>query len=119
MTFPNLTPTERRADPRCGWKTDDDSSPHGAPATWHIAWTLTQPADFSLVCDEHMAVVQREMVYADRHPSELVCDMPGTGWLLSTPSCCVLATTDDAALSVARSINDGVRLRFDGRAFTG
>ncbi|MEV8124811.1 hypothetical protein AB0P07_11960 [Streptomyces sp. NPDC085944] len=95
MTFPKLTPTERIADPRCGWKPDADSPAHGAPATWHIAWHLVYPADFSLVCDEHMAVIQRDMVYADRHPAELACDMPGTGWLTTDPSRCVMATTDD------------------------
>ena len=97
MTFPHLTPTGRIADPRCGWKPDHDSPPHGVPATWHIAWHLVQPADFSLVCDEHMAEVRRDMVYADRHRAEVACDMPGTGWLVASPSRCVVATTEDVA----------------------
>lgn len=98
MTFPKLTRTERIADPRCGWKDDDASPPHHIPATWHVAWHLKQPADFSLVCDEHMAVVERDMVYVDRHPAAVACDMPGTGWLTSDPSRCVAATTVDAGV---------------------
>lgn len=96
MTFPHLTPTTRLGDPRCGWRPTLDANPCGTPATWHIAWTLTPPARFSLVCDPHMDDVQHQLVYADRHPATIACDMPGTSWQTTTPSRCVLASTDDA-----------------------
>jgi hypothetical protein len=44
-----------------------------------------------------MATVRRGLVYVDRHPAAVACDMPGTGWLVAVPSRCVLATTDDVA----------------------
>ncbi|MEU9198994.1 hypothetical protein [Streptomyces sp. NPDC048332] len=48
---------------------------------------------FSLLCGEHMGWAQRQFVYADRHPAAVDCDMPGTGWLIATPSRCVMAPT--------------------------
>lgn len=95
--FPDLTPTPRRGDPRCGSRPTHDAAPCGRAATWHVAWWLTPKADFSLLCDEHMATVRRGLVYVDRHPAAVACDMPGTGWLVAVPSRCVLATTDDVA----------------------
>ena len=76
---PELTPTVRIGDPRCGSRHTSGSPACGAPATWHIAWSLTTPAEFSLVCDQHMTEAQRNFVYVDRHPAAVVCDMPGTG----------------------------------------
>jgi hypothetical protein len=37
-----------------------------------------------------MAQAQNTFVYADRHPVNVVCDMPGTGWAIEDPSFCVL-----------------------------
>lgn len=100
MTYPRLTPTPRLGDPRCGSQPAVDAPTCGVPATWHVAWSLTPGnVEFSLVCDAHMAMAQRSMVYADRHPVEVACDMPGTGWQITDPSRCVIATTDDAARS--------------------
>lgn len=97
MTFPDLTPTDRTGDPRCGWHPNHQTPTCDAPATWHVAWWLAPKADFSLLCDEHMAAVQHDLVYVDRHPAETACDMPGTGWLLAEPSRCVPVTTEDLA----------------------
>ncbi|MCI3246332.1 hypothetical protein [Streptomyces spinosisporus] len=94
MTSPNLTPTKRIGDPRCGSRDTDDSPSCGAPATWHIAWRLAPLAEFSLICDEHMAQAQRTFVYEDRHPADVVCDMPGTGWAIGSPSYCTLPSDD-------------------------
>jgi hypothetical protein len=88
--FPHLTPTTRKGDARCGSRSAEGAPECGAPATWHVAWTLTTPAQFSLHCDTHMAFVQQHMVYADRHPVAVACDMPGTGWLTTDPSLCTL-----------------------------
>ncbi|MFJ4009431.1 hypothetical protein [Streptomyces sp. NPDC090026] len=94
--FPDLTPTTRNGDPRCGIQTHPGAPTCGAPATWHIAWHLTPgAADFSLVCNPHMRWVRERLVYVDRHPAEIACDMPGTGWLLAEPSRCVIAAADD------------------------
>ncbi|TGZ14727.1 hypothetical protein DV517_62100 [Streptomyces sp. S816] len=94
MTLPNLTPTRRIGDPRCGSRDTDDSPTCGALATWHVAWRLTPAAEFSLACDEHMARAQRNFVYADRHPAGVDCDMPGAGWAIGDPSFCVLPPDD-------------------------
>ncbi|MFD9070555.1 hypothetical protein, partial [Streptomyces lasiicapitis] len=68
----------------------------GAPAVWHVAWRFTAGVgDFSLLCGPHMAMAERDLVYADRHPSAVACDMPGTGWLHATPSRCVPASSED------------------------
>jgi len=101
MSLPNLTPTLRVGDPRCGSRDTDDSPTCGAPAIWHVAWRLAPAAEFSLVCDEHMTQAQRTFVYADRHPADVACDMPGTGWEIGDPSRCVLPPeeTDHAYLA--------------------
>ncbi|HEY6114870.1 MAG TPA: hypothetical protein VI172_02830, partial [Candidatus Dormibacteraeota bacterium] len=75
---------------RCGSRNTDSSPTCGAPATWHVAWRLSPPAEFSLVCNKHMAQAQKTFVYADRHPAAVACDMPGTGWAVDDPSFCVL-----------------------------
>lgn len=90
MTFPNLSPTSRNGDPRCGSRDTDTGPTCGAPAIWHVAWHLTPTAKFSLICERHMAQAQNTFVYADRHPVNVVCDMPGTGWAIEDPSFCVL-----------------------------
>lgn len=103
MTLPELSPTDRIADPRCGSKPAPGAPACGAPATWHVAWTLTPgSAHFSLLCDPHMTMARRDLVYADRHPATVTCDLPGTGWLLADPSRCVLATTDNATARAER-----------------
>ncbi|MEU9199436.1 hypothetical protein [Streptomyces sp. NPDC048332] len=91
--FPSLTPISRAGDPRCGACLTGTAPTCGAPALWHIAWTLTQPGQFSLLCGKHMDWAQQRFVYADRHPATVDCDMPGTGWLIATPSRCVMAPT--------------------------
>ncbi|WP_329047081.1 hypothetical protein [Streptomyces sp. NBC_01422] len=93
--FPDFTPTERIGNPRCGSKPATDAPACHAPATWHVLWTATPPAPLSLLCDEHMAQTRQGLVYTDRHPAAVICDMPGTGWLMSTPSRCVLTTTTE------------------------
>jgi len=86
----------RTGNPRCGSKADSNAPTCGAPATWHVAWSLTPGgARFSLVCDEHLVQAQTNYVYADRHPAEIACDMPGTGWSLAAPSRCVAVSSDD------------------------
>jgi hypothetical protein len=49
-----------------------------------------------------MTGLASEYDYVDRHPADANCDMPGTGWLLADPSCCVIASTADPA---GRAIN--------------
>ncbi|MER5892371.1 hypothetical protein [Streptomyces sp. NPDC001876] len=91
--FPYLAPRHRTGLLTCDARPTEADPVCRAPATWHIAWTLAQPAQFSLVCDRHLAWVQQQFVYADRHPAVLDCDMPGTGWLTVAPSRCVMAPT--------------------------
>ncbi|MFD5875668.1 hypothetical protein [Streptomyces sp. NPDC060322] len=93
--FPDFTPTERIGDPRCGSKSATHAPACGKPATWHVLWTATPPAPLSLLCDEHMAHARQHLVYADQHPAAMICDIPGTGWLTTTPSQCVLTTTTE------------------------
>jgi hypothetical protein len=93
---PKLTPTTLNGDPRCGFCPDTAPTiPCGRPATWHVAWYLRPPAAFSLLCDEHMAAARVQFAYVDRHPAAVICDMPGAGWLVSTPSRCVIAPSVD------------------------
>lgn len=95
MTFVSLGGTARREGTlRCNSCPGPGAPACGAPASWHIAWRLAPTAHFSLACDPHMAEVQAHLVYEDRHPAAVTCDMPGTGWLHADPSRCVLATTD-------------------------
>ncbi|MFF2964275.1 hypothetical protein ACFVT1_36535 [Streptomyces sp. NPDC057963] len=91
--LPDWTPTDRVGDPRCGSQPAPGAETCGAPATWHVLWTVATPAPLSLLCDKHMTQARRELVYTDRHPAAVICDMPGTGWLMDTPSRCVLTTT--------------------------
>ena len=102
MSMPDLTPTHRVGNPRCGSRDTDDSPTCGAPATWHIAWTLTPPVNFSLVCDQHMTQAQRSFVYTDRHPAAVACDMPGTGWAVGDPSFCVVPSDESDRAFAAR-----------------
>ncbi|MFI5973535.1 hypothetical protein [Streptomyces sp. NPDC051452] len=60
-------------------------------ATWHVAWLLAPSGHFSLVCNEHMDGLTGVYNYVDRHPAEIMCAMPGTGWLSGQPSRCVIA----------------------------
>ncbi|MDV5145900.1 hypothetical protein R1T08_17210 [Streptomyces sp. SBC-4] len=101
--FPTLTPVAKRGTLRCAYVPSPGAAECGGPATSHIAWHLTPgSADFSLVCTQHLTVVQQEYVYVDRHPAEAACDMPGTGWLVAGPSRCVLAPTADTATREGR-----------------
>lgn len=95
--FPDFTPTGRIGDPRCGSKPAADAPACGAPATWHVLWTTVPPAPLSLLCGTHMTQARRDLAYADCHPAAVICDIPGTGWLMSAPSRCVLTTTTDMA----------------------
>lgn len=103
MAFPHLHRVERRGELRCGSVPAAGAQGCTAPATWHVAWRLEPKADFSLLCDRHMAQAQQELVYADRHRAEIDCDMPGTGWLLTEPSRCVPINADEAATGQMRS----------------
>ncbi|MFD5509142.1 hypothetical protein ACFWIB_15375 [Streptomyces sp. NPDC127051] len=100
--FPTLGPASLKGNLTCGFRLSDVTAACGQPATWHIAWTLVTPADFSLFCDEHLARVREQSVYADRHPAEAICDMPGFGWVIDNPSHCVIVTTDDVAALTSR-----------------
>ncbi|MEU3282897.1 hypothetical protein [Streptomyces antibioticus] len=105
MTIPGLTPTSRVGDPRCGSRDTDDSPTCGAPAAWHVAWHFKPEAKFSLLCDQHLAEAQTKFVYADRHPAEIVCDMPGTGWAREDPSFCVIPSDEfDRTLLESRGV---------------
>lgn len=87
-----------RADPHCAFCPEESGPPCGAPATCHIRWTPDLvDALFSLVCDAHMDRVRQNLVYVDRHPATVNCDMPGFGWQLGEPSYCVSITTEDVA----------------------
>ncbi|MFE7954408.1 hypothetical protein [Streptomyces sp. NPDC057413] len=103
MTFPNLLGrAPKHGLVRCNYV--DAGTPCRAPATWHVAWHFRPPAEFSLVCNEHMAVVQQELVYVDRHPAAVNCDMPGTAWQTSTPSRCVPVTVEDLVTRAKTSL---------------
>jgi hypothetical protein len=102
--FPHLGPAELKGNPTCGYRLAGALAACDLPAAWHIAWTLVTPADFTLLCDEHLGTVNSQSVYADRHPAEIACDMPGFGWLIGTPSRCITVTTDDTARALAREI---------------
>ncbi|MFD8577184.1 hypothetical protein ACFV1H_17865 [Streptomyces virginiae] len=105
--FPNLSPAPLKGNPTCGHRYEGDATTCGRPATWHVAWTLVTPADFTLFCDEHLAAANAQTVYADRHPAEIVCDMPGFGWVIADPSRCVLLTTVDVEHCVhSRAMHD-------------
>ncbi|MFE0651371.1 hypothetical protein ACFVZH_22560 [Streptomyces sp. NPDC059534] len=95
--FPTLTPVPRLGTVRCAYVPSPNAPACGAPAGWHVAWHFTPgAADFSLVCEPHMADVQQDFVYVDRHPAAAACDLPGTGWLVGVPSRCVMAPTVSA-----------------------
>ncbi|MYU24500.1 hypothetical protein [Streptomyces sp. SID8352] len=98
MNIPQLTTNPRTGLVRCGWKATATAPPCGAPAEWHIAWSLTPGnASFSLLCADHMEAAKWLFVYADRHLARADCDMPSTGWWTSDtpPSLCVIVTTDN------------------------
>ncbi len=100
MTSPFPEPgreVARTGNPRCGSKADSNAPACGAPATWHVAWSLTPGgARFSLVCDEHLVQAQTNYVYAARHRATVTCDMPGTGWVTGRSSRCVPVAVGDS-----------------------
>lgn len=89
MKTPAFTAIPCTGELRCGARTYPTDPDCDRRAVWHIAWLFTPHAKFSLVCEEHMTGLGSAYHYLDRHPAELNCDMPGTGWLLATPSRCV------------------------------
>ncbi|MFD1274894.1 hypothetical protein [Streptomyces kaempferi] len=91
MKTPDLTPTTRTGQLRCGARTLAADPACDRAAVWHIAWRLAPEGDFSLACDPHMTGLASDCHFVDRHPAEVNCDMPGTGWLTSNPSRCVIA----------------------------
>lgn len=90
MRNPRLTPAKRIGDPRCGSQETSGSPICNRPATWHIAWKLVPWGEFTLLCDKHMQETERTFVVIDKHPAEINCDMPGTGWMTGIPSKCVM-----------------------------
>lgn len=96
MNTPDLTPTPRTGELRCGARTYPTDPPCQRTAVWHIAWRLAPIGDFSLACDPHMTGLASKYHYVDRHPAEINCAMPGTGWLIADPSRCVIAPTTEA-----------------------
>lgn len=105
MNTPLLTPTTRDGNLQCGWQDFPDGPTCGQAAGWHVAWWFTPKADFSLVCDKHMATVQIHFVYIDRHPAGVACNMPGTGWARGEPSYCVIPPDGDQHATAQRLTN--------------
>ncbi|MFJ2719396.1 hypothetical protein [Streptomyces sp. NPDC087437] len=52
---------------------------------------LSPRGHFTLVCDQHMTELEGVYHYVDRHRADIMCAMPGTGWLSGKPSRCVIA----------------------------
>lgn len=98
MTIPELRIVDREGRLLCGWTPYGMDSPEcGQPAVWHVAWSLTAPALFSLACFEHMGEILEEgYSVVDWHFAEQACDMPGTAWSLDweRPGCVVVTTED-------------------------
>lgn len=92
MRTPPRNPQPRDGELRCWARTYPTDPPCTAPATWHIAWLLSPRGHFTLVCDQHMTGLQGAYDYVDRHPADIMCVMPGTGWLSGRPSRCVVAS---------------------------
>ncbi|MFJ6730014.1 hypothetical protein ACIQPQ_34455 [Streptomyces sp. NPDC091281] len=48
------------------------------------------------MCEPHRTLLAGAYDYVDLHPAEIMCAMPGFGWLTepSQPSRCVIVTTD-------------------------
>lgn len=70
----------------CGYSPGDtDANDCGQTATWHIAWDAQ--LENGLSCDEHMDLIQRQFVYADRHPVGVDCGMPGATWFFEEKRC--------------------------------
>lgn len=63
-------------DLTCGRGTPEDHC--GAPATWHILWTVD--LENGVVCNEHMGEAQRRWVYVERHSISPDCTMPDARW---------------------------------------
>ena len=104
MKTPALTRVPYAGELRCGARTWPTDPPCDRTATWHIAWLFVPTGEFSLVCDDHMTSLTGVYHYVDRHPAEIMCDMPGTGWLNATPSCCVIAPTTDTAIATSEEM---------------
>lgn len=93
MTTPRLGPGKDDGVARCNWCDDPAmEKPCGAPATVHLAWTVTpEEADCSLACDPHAAASRRLFTIADEHRVDADCSMPGVQWLNTDPSKCGLS----------------------------
>jgi hypothetical protein len=81
MSLPTYGPPA--PDPGCAVVDGTSGSrPCGATARWHIAWNDT-PAEglqSSLVCEQHMADVEANFVFVDRHPVGDDCLRVGARW---------------------------------------
>ncbi|MEI5520680.1 hypothetical protein WB388_08700 [Streptomyces brasiliscabiei] len=92
MRTPPRNPRPRDGELVCHGRTWPTDPPCDNPAAWHIAWLLAPRGHFSLVCEQHTAALAGVYDWVDRHPADIMCAMPGTGWLSGTQtSRCVLA----------------------------
>ncbi|MCM1972298.1 hypothetical protein [Streptomyces sp. G1] len=92
MRTPPRSPRPYDGELRCHARTWPTDPPCTDSAAWHVAWLLAPRGHFSLVCDEHMAGLTGVYDYVDRHPADIMCAMPGSGWQTGTvPSRCVAA----------------------------
>lgn len=91
MRTPPRQPRPYDGELSCHARTWPTDPPCPNPAAWHIAWILAPRGHFSLVCGKHTEQPSGVYDYVDRHPAEIMCSMPGTGWLSGQPSRCVIA----------------------------
>jgi hypothetical protein len=72
-------------------------APHcGAPAAWHVAWTLTGGAQTTFLCDPCMAEISAVHVWEDRHPLGAACTLPGMTWAVRERACILHLDTTTA-----------------------
>ncbi|GAA2694353.1 hypothetical protein GCM10010400_69890 [Streptomyces aculeolatus] len=93
MRTPPRNPIPAPGELCCEARTLPSDPPCEATATLHIAWLLAPRGHFTLVCDRHMTELASVYDWVDRHPANIMCSMPGTGWLSGEPSRCVIAPT--------------------------
>lgn len=84
----------------CCYGTDPDLC--GAPATWHIFWTLD--GENGLACERHADEADQRWTRYDRHPVCGTCNLPGSEVRWSwdePPGRCVWAVSDETFLALA------------------
>lgn len=76
---------------------DTPASDCGAPAIWHIMWTVE--AEVSFACDPHMDQARARYVFVDSHRIGPDCGMPGALWDLDNHRCGYPDEPADAAVA--------------------